>query len=507
MINKKNKLMLSMSLGTIVLSLIVHILHRVYHIMGHSLMMGHAAADPTIADRYAVTLNILFVIPIILLAAAFFCYQKQHDHRLVPLLNTLTLTFASMSIISGGGGTVEFHFSIFMVLAIVAYYENMKLIAIMTVLFALQHILGFFFLTELVFGAASYSFLMLVIHAVFLILTSGATSLQIHSKAKITNALEAEKLHKQQEVVSLLKTVKQLSSDLEQTSQVVADKSEQSIEANTKMIGSFEQVSQGLEVQSRSLSNMEKNLQHINQMIQHNSESFSTLNHTATHTEEIVLHNQEQIESLLQQVLIVSESIGKTAHTMQNLNQSAQQVESIMSTIQEVASQTNLLALNASIEASRAGEFGRGFAVVAGEIRKLAERSTKATDEIHSILLHIQEESTASVHQIEEGTQATAVTVDLTHNSVASFKQMNEAIHNMIGIIEGLSESVKQTEEQSQGIAIEMTNISAVNQESVASVQELNQLTASQSLASGQVNQELLRLKELSNTLGQQFSA
>ena len=108
-------------------------------------------------------------------------YQKQHDHRLVPLLNTLTLTFASMSIISGGGGTVEFHFSIFMVLAIVAYYENMKLIAIMTVLFALQHILGFFFLTELVFGAASYSFLMLVIHAVFLILTSGATSLQIHS--------------------------------------------------------------------------------------------------------------------------------------------------------------------------------------------------------------------------------------------------------------------------------------------------------------------------------------
>ncbi|MBR2568439.1 MAG: hypothetical protein IKE34_04555, partial [Paenibacillus sp.] len=80
-------------------------------------------------------------------------------------------------------------------------------------------------------------------------------------------------------------------------------------------------------------------------------------------------------------------------------------------------------------------------------------------------------------------------------------------IHNMIGIIEGLSESVKQTEEQSQGIAIEMTNISAVNQESVASVQELNQLTASQSRASGQVNQELLRLKELSNTLGQQFSA
>ena len=77
----------------------------------------------------------------------------------------------------------------------------------------------------------------------------------------------------------------------------------------------------------------------------------------------------------------------------------------------------------------------------------------------------------------------------------------------MIGIIEGLSESVKQTEEQSQGIAIEMTNISAVNQESVASVQELNQLTASQSRASGQVNQELLRLKELSNTLGQQFSA
>lgn len=507
MINKKNKLMLLFSLGTIILSLIVHILHRVFNIMGHSLMMGHAAVDPTIAERFSLSLNLLFLVPVILLGFAWYSYRKQNDHAFVPILNTLILTFSSISIIAGGGGTVEFHFSIFMVLAIVAYYENIRLIALMTVLFALQHILGFFLVPELVFGVEKYSFLMLVIHAVFLILTSSATSLQIHSKQKITRALEEEKAHKQQEVLSLLNTVKHLSTELEQTSMVVADKSVHSLEANSSMMNAFEQVSQGLEVQSRSLHNMEGNLERINHMIQNNSEAFSELNQSATATEGMVLQNQQHIESLLHQVLIVSEAISRSSKTMQTLNQSSEQVESIISTIQEVASQTNLLALNASIEASRAGEYGRGFAVVAGEIRKLAERSSKATDEIKRILTHIQEESASSVVQIEEGTQATAQTVELTHASVASFHQMNESVHDMIRIIERLSDSVKQTEQQSQGIAIEMTNISAVNQESVASVQELDRLTAAQGQASEQVNQELLRLKKLSNTLQQQFTA
>ncbi|WP_281888589.1 hypothetical protein [Paenibacillus sp. YYML68] len=72
---------------------------------------------------------------------------------------------------------MEFHFSIFMVVAAVAYYEQIRLVLLMTVLFAVQHVAGYFLIPQLVFGTSSYSFLMLCIHALFFILTSGATSL------------------------------------------------------------------------------------------------------------------------------------------------------------------------------------------------------------------------------------------------------------------------------------------------------------------------------------------
>lgn len=417
LISQKNKLMLSLSLGTIMLSLIVHVLHRKFELFGHAMMMGEAVAVPDIQD-FATANNVLFLIPIIFLAVAVYYYVKQNNHPSIPLLNTLALTFASISIISGGGGTVEFHFSIFMVVTIISYYENIMLTLVSTVVFAVQHIVGFFLVPELVFGVSEYSLLMMIIHAVFLILTSSAATLQILSKQKITNALEAEKSKKQAEAETLLKTLKTLSIELEHTSSVVSEQSEHTIVSNNEMIASFKEVSSGLEVQNESLNNMETNIHDISEMIQHNSQASTVLNERATTTEQHVRNNQSNLELLFNQIRIVSDSINKATTTMQSLNESSHQVGEITTTIQGISSQTNLLALNASIEAARAGEYGRGFAVVASEIRKLAEQSEHATEEIRIILSKIQFESNESVKQIEDGKEAVGNTVGLAETSV-----------------------------------------------------------------------------------------
>ena len=109
----------------------------------------------------------------------------------------------------------------------------------------------------------------------------------------------------------------------------------------------------------------------------------------------------EQTISLMQNLTL---SVDQVAHQIAELGERSNQVGHIIDVIDEIAGRTNLLALNAAIEAARAGEQGRGFAVVAGEVRNLAERTTKATKEIAETIGLIQQETRAAVEAMGKGT-------------------------------------------------------------------------------------------------------
>ncbi|WP_186438375.1 methyl-accepting chemotaxis protein [Cohnella terricola] len=500
MIRQKNKFMLGLTCGTVLISLVAHLLHRVYQVFDHQTGMAHATVHSS-----AWLLNIILLIPIAFSLFAFIQYRRDQEHPVIPYLNTLAMTFASMSMIAGAGGMVEFHFSIFMVVAIIAYYEDWRLISLSTALFAIQHVLGFF-VPELVFGVAHYPFSMILLHAIFLLLTSGATLLQMHSKKKVTAALEAEKAKKQEDLLSVLESVKVLSQDLQQTSSHVSIKSEQAVQSNTEMLTSFQQVSAGLEDQNESILTIEDNLQGIHQMIQQTSLSSHQMQEKAVHTENVLSDAKQYIESLFEQTLVVSKTIHTATETIMARNHSSQKVEDIVSSIQNISEQTNLLALNASIEAARAGEYGKGFAVVASEIRKLAEQSRQGTDEIGNILNTIRIESEASVSQMEAGKQAVDQSVGKAESAASSFQLLMESIREMGYLTQQLNQSIGQVEIKSDGIASEMTNISAVTEESVAAVQQLYGVSETLMTSANQIDQELSRLVDISQALKQKFS-
>ena len=177
------------------------------------------------------------------------------------------------------------------------------------------------------------------------------------------------------------------------------------------------------------------------------------------------------------------ESIGK-------LSKSADQIGEIISVIDDIADQTNLLALNAAIEAARAGEQGRGFAVVADEVRKLAERTGKATTEISGMIKSIQNETAEAVKGMEAGTTEVEQGRELADKAGNS---LNEIVNMSQRVMDMIQQIATATEEQSSAAEEISKNI-----EHISTVTEENAKGAEQSAAAAeQLNRQAEGLKQI----------
>ncbi|MFC6333780.1 methyl-accepting chemotaxis protein [Paenibacillus septentrionalis] len=505
--SNKNRLMSWYACFSVILSIIIHVMQRKFQIL-EELSHHHGGMHSlalNVEVQYGIALNALLMLPIVLWLAAFILLKKNHDHPMIPLLTTLSLTLSSVSLIAGGGGMVELHFSIFMVVAAIAYYEQIKLISISTIIFAIQHLIGLIWFPRLVFGADSYSFGMFLLHALFLVLTSLATIRQIYQKQRVLAVVEEEKREKDQQLQLLMQNVERMSRELDQSSQAMREQSEYHVRTSREMVQSFQEVTKGFEQQHQSIASVHLALDAVKRLVNANSAAFQQLHRHMLETTATAEHSEKALDKLNDRIERVSDTMAEASMTTEALYTATSQIHQAMNLITQVSNQTKLLAINAAIEASHAGEHGRGFAVVAKEIQRLADESKAASEGIGGILSQVVVETDRTLTHMKQGEQESQQSVALAKDAADQYEQMKLASELMQSIIKQLYESVQELQHKSDLMADEMMSMSALTEEGVASVEQLLASTEQQQVATASIHDEIEQVSQLAMKLTKQL--
>lgn len=251
-------------------------------------------------------------------------------------------------------------------------------------------------------------------------------------------------------------------SQLEKSAVDVNEASDDIAGYSTDIARAIDEISEGMSKQAEhaqecviKTSGLSESMDNISSMVEKTEK-------LADETGQMIKQGMEIVGTLGNRAKETTDITAKVGSSIEMLKTESEMINRFVETISEISGQTNLLSLNASIEAARAGEAGRGFAIVAEEIRKLADESNKAAEEIRNNVEKISDQTLVSVNSAKEAESMVALQAQTVEEVICVFRNMDEQIANLFTNMKEIADSTEIADKERNDTMEAVENISAI---------------------------------------------
>lgn len=417
----------------------------------------------------------LYALPIAIMATV--VYFVPIKDLIKGLCFSLLPTIAIFALFFIEGFSLDRHYILFVAITMVALYFNSKILIIYDICINLLFIVMMVINPDLIIYTADNTTFNTFLS--ILLMINGAIVL-LYFLTVWGNNLIASTIEKEEKTGIVLKQLESTYQKIEQDTTIlnnnigeILENTLSTKESSNQVTTAMIEIAQGSLEQASSISEISEKVSQVSNKVILTNELSTNLSDLSNKMMLDVENGETEIFTMNEKMNIIGNGMSIAIKSVEELNDSMENINEFLEVIHQISSQTNLLSLNASIESARAGEAGKGFSVVANEIKKLAEQSSKSVSDIQRIIADICAKSKETVVVVNKGNEAVIEGIKTIQDVTNQYNEIKVAFQKSVSILDQEFTMMNDITNEFTRINGNIENMASITEQQSASTQEV----------------------------------